>query len=170
MRASETSAIGRRRLFGKIYPTRTKADVVYATMSDLVALNGRPGRLTVARPVAHLANMRMIVQERLAGTSLDVFLRRGAFARASSRSIAHVRSVAGALAELHTLDISHPRRRSVAVEFDRLVTRLEAAAGIDPELDASIGRLADRLRLGLVDLGLEEQPERMVHADCKPSQ
>ena len=166
-----TGAPGRRRLFGKVYPTVAKASAVYATMSEIAGhTDAGSGRLRVARPVALVPSLQMVVQEPLPGTSLDLFLRRRAFARSPAHTAAPIRSAARALAELHALDLMHPRQRRVEPELDRLVARLAAAAAIDNELDAEIRQLVERLRSGLLDLGLGEHPGRMVHADCKPSQ
>ena len=171
MRDAATGALGRRHLFGKVYPTRAKAESVYATMTEMAGLtDSGSGRLRVALPVASVPSLRMVVQEPLPGTSLDLFLRRRAFARTPAHAAAPIRWAAQALAELHALDLTHPRQRRVELELDRLVTRFAAAKAIDAELDAAIRELVDRLRAGLLDLGLEGQPGRVVHADCKPSQ
>ena len=171
IRDPTTGIACRRRLFGKLYPTPAKADAAHATMSQLAEItNAGSGWLRVAQPVAIVRSLQMVVQAPLPGTSMDRFLRRRAFARAPAQTVAQVRAAARALAELHALDLSHPRARPIGPELDRLAGRLAAAAVIDTDLDTSIGRLVDRLRGRLLELELEVQPGRMVHADCKPSQ
>jgi aminoglycoside phosphotransferase (APT) family kinase protein len=154
-----------RTLFGKVYHSTEKARSVAEQMQRLSdALAPGTGRLIVARVAGFLPDLPMVVQEPLAGVPLDLFL------AGRTRGQSGVVMAASALAELHGLDVRHPRLRSVGDELRRMAQRSRSTATVDPELGARMADLAAALSRRLGRLSLESRERRVVHADCKPSQ
>jgi len=75
-----------------------------------------------------------------------------------------------ALTVLHGLDLTHPRRRSIGEELQRMAYRSRSAARVDPGLGARMADLAAVLLHCFEPLSREGGKQRIVHADCKPSQ
>src|SRR5206468_3156299 len=116
-----------RTLFGKVYHSKEKALSVFEQMqmlSDVVSR--RTGRLVVARVAGFLPDLPMVVQEPLAGVPLDLLL--DGRTRADPRGQSGVVMAASALADLHGLDVRHPRVRSVGDELRRMAHRSRSAA------------------------------------------
>ena len=158
-----------RTLFGKVYHSQEKALSVFEQMQMLSDVaSPRSGRLVVARVAGFLPDLPMVVQEPLAGVPLDLFL--DGRTRVDPRGQSGVVMAASALADLHGLDVRHPRLRSVGDELRRMAHRSRSAATVDPELGARMADLATALSRRLEQLSLESREQRMVHADCKPSQ
>ena len=168
-RHAGTGMAASRTLFGKVYHSKEKALSVAEQMQVLsdVASSG-PRRLVVARVAGFLPDLPMVVQEPLAGVSLDLLLdgRIGVDRRGHSGVV----MAASALADLHGLDVRHPRLRSVGGELRRMAQRSRSVATVDRELGARMADLATALFRRLEQLSLESREQRMVHADSKPSQ
>ena len=160
-------------LFGKVYHSTEKARAVFEHMRMLseVAPPGA-GRLVVARVAGFLPDLPMVLQEPLPGVALDLFLPLAAAGLTSvhARTRRGVVMAASALAELHRLDLTHPRQRSIDGELRRMADRGRAAAAIAPGLGARMADLAETLSRSMERLSLEGREQRLVHADCKPSQ
>src|SRR5207249_473425 len=130
-----------------------------------------PGLATALRPekvAGFLPDLPMVVQEPLAGVPLDLLL--DGRTTADPRGQSGVVMAASALADLHGLDVRHPRVRSVGDELRRMAQRSRSAAAVDPELGARMADLARSDERRLEQLSLESRQQHMVHADCKPSQ
>ena len=154
-----------RTLFGKVYHSKEKALSVFEQMQ---MLSDGAGRLVVARVAGFLPDLPMVVQEPLRGVPLDLLL--DGRTRADPRGQSGVVMAASALADLHGLGVRHPRPRSVGDELWRMAYRSRSVATVDPELGARMADLARALSRRLEQLSLESRVQRMVHADCKPSQ
>jgi len=158
-----------RTLFGKVYHSQEKALSVFEQMQMLSDVaSPRSGRLVVARVAGFLPDLPMVVQEPLPGVPLDLLL--DGRTRVDPRGQTGVAMAASALAALHGLRVRHPRVRSVGDELRRMAHRSRFTAAVDPELGARMADLATALSRRLEQLSLESREQRMVHADCKPSQ
>lgn len=163
----------RRTLFGKVYHDADKAAAVYAEMHMLAgALPVREGRLVLAAPVAFLHEPRIVLQNPVAGTPLELYLEglQGAVTAGDQRGWQGVVGSAAAFAALHTAGLATPRERPIESELKRFVKRAGQAAGVNGELGAALSKLAAALPLWAARLDEWGATISLVHGDCKPSQ
>ena len=164
-RATVRVQLGGRHLVAKVYHDPAKAAAVAAESEAIMSAASGARRLRLAPTVAHVPELRAVVQREVSGTPLDVIV--GALPR-SLHTAAAIRQAAEALGELHALPATSARQRSVEAELRRFGQRAARIRVAAPRLGDELGRLASRLedarsRLPEPRLGL-------VHGDCKPSQ
>jgi len=171
-RHAGTGVLGSRTLFGKVYHSTEKARSVFEQMQTLSdVIRPRAGRLVVARVAGFLPDLPMVVQEPLQGVPLDLLLHRtNGPTGVDRRGERGVVMAGAALTVLHGLDLTHPRRRSIGEELQRMAYRSRPAARVDPGLGARMADLAAVLLHCFEPLSREGGKQRIVHADCKPSQ
>ncbi|HWQ15796.1 MAG TPA: phosphotransferase, partial [Roseiflexaceae bacterium] len=162
-----------RTLFGKVYHDLAKATSVYREMQLLAgSAPVRDGRLVVARPAAFLPELRLILQEPVRGTPLELLLEgmRDPATAGDRRGWEGVVASAGALAALHTAGLAVERERPIDAELRRFAKRAAQAQAIDPQVGGRLAALAGALpawRARLLEWGEELT---VVHGDCKHSQ
>jgi aminoglycoside phosphotransferase (APT) family kinase protein len=167
-RATPAGGIARRTVFGKVYHKPAKAAAVYQEMRLLAETAPvREGRIGVARALAFLPDIPLVVQEPVAGTPLDLLLRGAGGAGHAEDGIARA---ARALAALHTIRLPDERERPIAAEVKRFGRRAALIAGVDAPLGARLERLAAALAAWLPGLPAWGATIGLVHGDCKPGQ
>lgn len=173
LRNVKSGVVVHRTLIGKVYHDGAKAASVYGSMA---MLSGTPpvreGRIAVARAVAFLPALAMILQEPMDGTPLDLWLscREDEATADNSPGGNGVVRAATALAALHTSGLATERQRAVAVEIARLQSRAAQVARADATLGARMSELAATLTARLERLSEWNAEVSFVHGDCKPSQ
>lgn len=173
LRDVRSGAITTRTLFGKAYHDLAKATAVYDEMLMLAgSAPVRDGRLLVARPVAFLRDLRIVLQEPVEGTPLDGLLEGMARTPTASdpRGCEGVIRSAPALAALHTAGLATYRQRPIADELRRFKKRAAQAEQVEPVIGARMGILAATLPDWLDLLPEWGEELGLVHGDCKPSQ
>jgi aminoglycoside phosphotransferase (APT) family kinase protein len=151
------------RLVVKCYHDGRKAAAVAeeAVLLDATADAGAPLRFAAVR--AHLPELSLVVQDRVAGVPLPEVLRRPGPAPAAA-----LRRAARALAALHRQPVVSRRTRDVDAELARFGSRGRRVAAVAPATGAALVELATRLAATAQDV--PEGVVALVHGDCKPSQ
>jgi hypothetical protein len=145
---------GRRTVFAKAYHDPEKARRVHDAMAQLRrALAG--AELAVAEPVAHLADLAVVLQAPLSGRPLGD--RDGAGAAAG-------------LAALHRTGLLADRPRPPAHALDKVELRARRVAAVAPATGEAMLELAGRLRAAAGAHGVGTRTPVLVHGDCKPRQ
>jgi hypothetical protein len=145
---------GRATVFAKVYHDPEKARRVHEVMRELRgALAGR--ELALAAPVAHLADLAVVLQAPLAGRPLDD---------------GHVAGAAVGLAALHDVGHAVDRPRPAAGTLDKVEARARRAAAVAPATGEAMLALVERLRAAAEAHGIGARPPVLVHGDCKPGQ
>ena len=173
LRARAGGVLRRLTLYGKVYHDLAKAESVHEAMSMLA--DSRPvreGRLTTARVVAFLPELRLILQEPIAGTPLELLLGglRGTVTAGDRRGWEGVLRSGAALAALHTCSLSARRDRPIAAELARFVKRAVLAVEADARIGERLGDLAAALPAWLPKLREWGERITLVHGDAKPGQ
>jgi len=173
LRDTHSRDFRRRTLFAKVY--NYLSEMISAHRAMEVLSNSAPaqqGRVVFARAIAVLPELRVILQESVEGTPLELYLsgmERDVTAGDPRGWTGVVRSAA-ALAAVHTAELSVDRQRPIAEELEHFVQRASRAATVSPVAGASLIRLAEALPAWydrLADWGAEMS---LSHGDCKPSQ
>ena len=148
-------------LIGKVYSDQRKAAAVYEEALALTRALEHAGRVCVARPEGLVAELGMVVWQRVAGAELEPHLD-------TARGVAHVRAAAEALAAVHALPPVSARTRPVTAELERFHRRAMNVARVAP----AAGRRLTELATALVERAtqVDHAPAGLVHGDCKPSQ
>ena len=168
--AAESGAIVPRVLYAKVYHDLAKAKAVYEEMKLLFAAPSlAAGGIAVARPVAFVPELAVILQEPLVGTPLEGLLE-WRHAPDSRRVSDGVVGAAAALAVLHAAGLDTARRRPVAPIIQRAARRAAQVGRVDRELGRRVSRLAVALAESLDELDGWGAETALVHGDCKPSQ
>jgi aminoglycoside phosphotransferase (APT) family kinase protein len=130
------------------------------------------GHISLARPVAFLPDLALVLQEPVEGTPLDMLFGRlrGASPTGGQRGWDGTLRAAAALAALHTSGLSTRRERSIAAELTRFERRAARVALADEELSRRMGELTAALSAGHEKLAEWGAEVGLVHGDCKPSQ
>jgi hypothetical protein len=160
----ERDAAPPRRVVGKLYARRKRAERAWETLGALHAAGFRARLWRSPAPLhregaAHLVLMEWLpgepLRDRLAGAGGDV-----------SRRL--VRLAAQALAELHRSDGAGFERRSAEADREKIRRRAEQVGWLDPGLAEGIGRLLDALE----DRAPELRAPRatLLHGSASPNQ
>jgi hypothetical protein len=162
-----------RTLFGKVYHDLAKAVAVYREMQLLASsAPAREGRLVLARTAAFLPELRLILQEPVRGTPLELLLEgmRDPATAGDRRGWEGVVASAGALAALHTAGLAVERERPIDAELKRFAKRAAQAQAIDPHIGGRMAALAAALPAWRERLKEWGEQIAVVHGDCKHSQ
>lgn len=173
LRDGGTGSITSRTYYGKVYHKGDKADSVYQEMQRLAESTPvREGKVRVAAPAAFLPELSMILQEPVAGVSLeDLFgpmegTSRGGDARGWSGTC----RAAAALAAVHTAGLAAENQRSIESELRRFQKRAAQVQAVDADQGEKLAELAAALPGWLAWLDRWGAELSLVHGDCKPSQ
>jgi aminoglycoside phosphotransferase (APT) family kinase protein len=150
-----------------------KATSVYGELQMLAnSAPARAGRVVFASVAAFLPELRLILQEPVEGTPLELYLEgmSGAITRGDQRGWDGVIHSAAALAALHTAGLSTDRDRPIDKELKRFVKRAAQAAEVDPAVGGRLGELAAALPAWMSKLPEWDEQITLVHGDCKHSQ
>jgi hypothetical protein len=158
-RDAVTGRVEERRFYAKVYNREERGEQTYQLLRKLWEKANTDGAgLTVGRPIAYLSNLQTLLQEETPGTNLRRVLR-----QEEEEAIPAVRRVARALAALHLLDVTMPRRRSLQDEIAKVERAGESLKSTCPHLRPKIEEI-----LAAVVAGLEEVPPAPIHGDLKP--
>jgi hypothetical protein len=166
-------ALVRRGLFGKIYHQLDKAASVDREMCMLAdSAPARAGRVVLAPVAAFLPDLRIILQEPVAGAPLDLYLKglEGAAQAGDQRGWTGIIRSAGAFAAIHTAGLTTDHLRPIDAELKRFVKRAGLAAAVDPATGARLLELADALPAWRGRMPEWGEQLTLVHGDCKHSQ
>jgi len=164
---SSSAGMRRRTLFAKLYHDHAKALAAFERMACLARSEDLiDAGVGVARPVAFVPELAMVVQESLAGSPLESMLT-GTGENAAARRLGQA---ARALAALHEHAPIVGRPRLMASYVERMGRRGGLVREIDTDLGARMVHLARVSRAMLDELAGGGPPVRVVHGDCKPSQ
>jgi hypothetical protein len=157
---------GHRAVIGKVYHDATKAAAVASEAAARAGEAHSSRHLRLAPTVAHVDELRLVVQAIVRGTPLGALVEheRGPFPGARDG----VRRAVEGLVELHEGPVVSTRERPVRRELQRFAQRAARIEGVDPHAGGALGALAARL-LDL-EAGMPAGPVGLVHGDCKPSQ
>lgn len=195
LRHTESGAITKRTLFGKLYHSEEKAEAVYAEMQMLSRALRRPlaevpatvkqeasapdkvQKLVVATAAAYIPALPMVLQAPVEDSApLELLLQQlpSASPDQQRRVIEGIHSAAAALAELHQSNVRTSRTRSVEAELQKLEARSRRIANLDATMGSSAGTELHQLARSLVERRSEltawGEEITVVHGDCKPSQ
>lgn len=173
LRQTQSRDFRRRTLFAKVYNYLSEMISAYRAME--VLSNSAPAqqrRVVCARAIAVLPELRVILQESVEGTPLELYLsgmERDVTAGDPRGWTGVVRSAA-ALAAVHTAELSVDRQRPIAEELEHFVERALRAATVSPVAGVPLIRLAETLPAWYDKLAGWGAEMRLTHGDCKPSQ
>ena len=173
LRDTQTGAMTRRTLFGKLYHTLAKATPAYQELRLLAdSAPVRDGRVILARPAAFLPDLLLVLQEPVDGTPLDLLIGRlvGAATTGDLRGWDAIMRAAPALAAVHTAGLTAGRERAIAAELKRFGKRAAQIAAVAPEPGARLVELAAALWAGFEQLPAWGAEVSLIHGDCKPNQ
>jgi hypothetical protein len=162
-----------RTLFGKVYHDLEKASDVYREMQLLAeSAPVRAGRVVLARAAAFLPELRLMLQEPVAGSSLELLMAglRDPATAGDPRGWDGVLASAGALAAIHGSGLGVGRERSIDAELQRFAKRAGQAATVDADLGGRLVELAAALPAWRERLREWGEVSTVVHGDCKHSQ
>jgi hypothetical protein len=166
-------ALVQRRLFGKVYHQLDKAASVDREMRMLAdSVPARAGQVVLAPVAAFLPDLRIILQEPVAGVPLELYLEglAGAARAGDRRGWDGIIRSAGAFAAVHTAGLATDRERPIDAELKRFVKRAGQAAAVDSATGARLLELADTLPTWRGRLREWGEQITLVHGDCKHSQ
>lgn len=150
----------------KAYHSAAKAAAVVEEAPMLQSATTPGGTLSFAPLVGFVPELALVVQQRVAGTPLDILLRSP---DSSPPALRQGLDHAGrALAQLHGTAVPSRRQRSVEAELVRFGERASRIGTVDPVLGRAAADLAERLMRTLEQL--PPAHTGVVHGDCKPSQ
>jgi Ser/Thr protein kinase RdoA (MazF antagonist) len=148
-----------RNFYAKVYNREERGEQAYQLLQELWEKSESVGApFTVGRPIAYLSNIRTLLQEEIPGITLGKVLRK------EEEAIPAVRKVARALAALHQLDVTMPRRRHLQDEITKLETARESLVSACPHLRTHIEET-----FATIVANLEEVTPALVHGDLKPA-
>jgi aminoglycoside phosphotransferase (APT) family kinase protein len=148
---------------GKLYADGERAA---RTFASLEALHGQAADGLVPAPVAFVESLRLVVMERVAGTSLKAVLKRAASRDDVERALV---VAAETLCALHARQLQSEQPRLPQHQAEELRARATAVSLVAPALAGRIERVLDR-SCALVDSMPHVDDLRCVHGDFKPSQ
>lgn len=155
--------------YAKLYHDVAKAEAVFREMSFLYSDTSlQASACRVARPVAYVAPLGLVLQEHLEGVPLDASLRRKE--GDAGEGLGELRAVARAVAVLHRSRVVVERCRPIAPAVARLEAQARAAEIVSPDFGGRMLELAGALAGALPNLARWGEETSLVHGDCKPSQ
>lgn len=155
--------------YAKLYHDVVKAEVVFREMTILYSATSLQASLfRVARPVACVARLGLILQEPLQGVALDALL--GRKEDVAGEGLDELRAVAHAVAALHGSGVTVERIRPIAPAVARLGKQARAAKVVSRQFGEHMQEVADSLADTLPALARWGEETTLVHGDCKPSQ
>jgi hypothetical protein len=158
-RDAATGRAEERRFYARVYPKEEEGAEAYRVLR-MLGDKASTGSLvfTVARPIAYLSDLRILLQEKVPGVRLLVILRQG-----EEEAIPAVRKAARAAAALHLLDVDSAQQHSLREK----ATNLEEAGDL---LRSARPALSQRIKevIGAIVGSLEEVPPAPTHGDLKP--
>ena len=150
----------------KAYHSAAKAAAVVEEAPMLQSATTPGGTLSFAPLVGFVPDLGLVVQQRVAGTPLDLLLHSP---DSSPPALRQGLDRAGrALAQLHATAVPSRRQRPVEAELVRFGERASRISTVDPVLGRAAADLAERLMTTLDQLPAAHTG--VVHGDCKPSQ
>jgi hypothetical protein len=173
LRENRTGAITSRTLFGKVYHDVAKAKAVYGEMQMLAAATAvQEGQITLARAVAFLPDLALVLQAPVEGKPLDMLFGRmeGPAEKGNQHGWEGALRAATALAALHRTGLASQRERLIAAELVRFKRRAARVSLADPFLGRRMDELASALSTRFEQLLAPGAEVSLVHGDCKPSQ
>ena len=150
----------------KAYHSAAKAAAVVEEAPMLQSATSPAGTLSFAPLVGFVPDLALVVQQRVAGTPLDLLLRSPDSSPPGLRQ--GLQRAGRALAQLHATAVPSRRQRSVEAELVRFGERASRISTVDPVLGHAAADLAERLMTTLDQL--PPAHTGVVHGDCKPSQ
>jgi Phosphotransferase enzyme family len=150
----------------KAYHSAAKAAAVVEEAPMLQNATSPAGTLSFAPLVGFVPDLALVVQQRVAGTPLDLLLRSPDSSPPGLRQ--GLQRAGRALAQLHATAVPSRRQRSVEAELVRFGERASRISTVDPVLGHAAADLAERLMTTLDQL--PPAHTGVVHGDCKPSQ
>jgi hypothetical protein len=153
-------------VIGKVYHDATKAAAVASEAAARAGAAQRSRHLCLAPTVAHVDELRLVVQAIVRGAPLGALVEheRGPFPGA----LDGVRRAVEGLVELHEGPVVSTRERPVRRELQRFAQRAARIESVHAPAGGALGALAERL-LDL-EASMPAGPVGLVHGDCKPSQ
>jgi hypothetical protein len=172
LRSARAGSIRPQTIFGKLYHNAAKASAVYAEMQMLAnSTLVETGQVVLARPIAFLPELSLILQEPVNGVPLDLLLSHPKRMLTSDpRARNGVGRAATALAALHNVELCSGRERPIDAELAKYKRRAAGVAHVDAALGAHLGELVVMLSSGMTQLAAWGAEVRLIHGDCKPSQ
>jgi len=154
-RDAATGRAEERRFYAKVYSEEV-GEQTYQVLRELWDVSGES--FTVARPIAYLGGLRILLQEEAPGTSFLHILR-----RKKEEAIPAARKVARGLVTFHLGDVVTPQRRLVRKQIARLKRVGKDLQSACPHLEQEIEEI-----VGAVVAGLQEVPPAPTHGDLTP--
>jgi aminoglycoside phosphotransferase (APT) family kinase protein len=155
-RDAATGRAEERRFYAKVYRDQEIGEQTYQVLRELWDVSGES--FTVARPIAYLGSLHILLQEEALGTPLMHILNR----KGEDEAIPAARKAARGLVTFHLSDVAMPRRRRVRDETARLTRAKKDLLSACPHLGPEIEEI-----VGAVVAGLEEIPPAPTHGDVK---
>jgi hypothetical protein len=171
LRENKTGAITSRTLFGKVYHDVAKAKAVYGEMQMLAAATPvQEGQIILARAVAFLPDLALVLQEPVEGTPLDMLFGRmeGAAGAGNRRGWDGTLRAAAALAALHRTGLATRRERLIAAELLRFKERTAKVMLADTLLGRRMAELATALSTSFEQLLAWDAEVSLVHGGSRP--
>jgi len=173
LRDTQSHVFVRRTLFAKIYNNLSEMISAHRAMEVLSnSASAQQRRVVVARAIALVPELRVILQESVEGTPLELYLsgmERDVTTGDPRGWMGVVRS-AEALAAVHATELSVDRQRPIAEELEHFVQRASRAATVSPVDGVSLIELVKSLITWYDKLAGWGAQMRLTHGDCKPSQ
>ena len=173
MRESASGEVKYRTLYGKVFHKLEKARPVFEDMQLLIESTAvREGKIRLARAVAFLPELSLVLQDPVSGTSLEDLIGRmeGKARRGDARGGEGVERAARALAAVHMAGLETRRERSIESELMRFIQRTEKIRTVDEAQGLNMMALAEILPNWLENLKEWGARNSLIHGDCKPSQ
>lgn len=170
---TQRHALVRRILFAKVYNHLSDMISAHRAMQSLsIWTPAQEARVVCARAIAVLPELRIILQESVEGTPLELYLSgmERDVSEGDPRGWAGVLHSAAALAAMHTAELTVDRQRLIAAELEHLTQRALRAATVSPVDGVLLIRLAESLPAWCDRLAGWGAKMRLTHGDCKPNQ
>lgn len=143
--------------FAKIYREAEPARLSFQVQSEIYDAVQRAGAgVSVAKPIAFIAELNTTITGAVPGTSLTALIREGAEVEPAARAAAR------AMAAFHHLEAPVPVR-STDDDLGQLRDAQRVLHARRPDLDEPVASIIDAVAANLV-----EAPSRLVHGDLKP--
>jgi aminoglycoside phosphotransferase (APT) family kinase protein len=160
--AGGSGRVEQRRFYAKVYRKEEEGEQTYQVLRQLWEASGEG--FSVARPIAYLGSLHLLLQEEVPGISLrDILVPVKSGATEEQEVTPVVRKVARALAALHLSNVVTPRQRRLRDEVARLERAGKDLRSACPHLGVEIEGI-----IGAVVAGLQEVPPAPIHGDLKP--
>jgi Ser/Thr protein kinase RdoA (MazF antagonist) len=156
-REAATGQVAERRYYAKIFRDEVQGEQAHQALRALWdrASWGEAG-FTVARPVAYLDSLRLLIQEEVPGSTLTDRLCR------EEEVLPATRKAARALAALHLVDVTPPHCYRLQEEFAHLERSGELLRSVCPHLGPEIEEI-----VRVIVAALAEIPPAPTHCDFK---